>query len=315
MKIVFQSRGGKLTAGNPGHGGPVPFAYGTADRSAGRALLEHFSGVRHIVAVASGKGGVGKSTVTMQLALSFCAAGKKVAVLDADPNGLSIARIAGLHEAGYSPAKAAVLVPRTEDGIGVVSLCGRARATFHQHRAPHRSDQSSEVHSDGSSKAASAIAELANAVGGAIWNDVDYLIVDLPPGPEPTYEFASCFGPRLNVVLVTIPSDVSGEVVLRSIAAVERAKARILGYVENMKGYLCPESGEIRPLFPTGHSVALRIAQLGEVPFEPMLAKLCDHGLTLESWTMLDCTSYLKEITDNIERVLEPGARIDITHN
>ena len=183
-----------------------------------RAVADALAGVRRILAVGSGKGGVGKSTVTLALARAFRRRGLRIAILDADLNGPSQARMAGLESAPWIPADGQLALPRRPDGIGVVSL--------------------------GSLLAAGQAAEAAE---------------------------------RLAFVMVTVPSDVSRGVVARALAALAETPAALLGYVENMAGYLCRDCGEVRPLFPEP-TVALDAPCLGRIPFDPALAELCDRG-------------------------------------
>jgi ATP-binding protein involved in chromosome partitioning len=269
-----------------------------------KQICHQLASVRHIVAIGSGKGGVGKSSLTMQLALSLSGEGYHVAVLDADFNGPSIARIAGMYDPMLLPGPSGLLIPKTVDGIGIVSM-----GTV----LPESQALSFDSVSVGESyvwRATKEFSSLAEILSGTTWGELDFLLVDLPPGPERTFQFAEFFGAALKLLLVTIPSDLSCGVVLRSIAAVEKADNQLLGYVDNMKGYLCPDSGEIRPLFPDKGRVSLGIPRFGEIPFEPMLAKLCDQGLTYDAWSMLDSASYVKEVSDNLLKTLEPGNEI-----
>jgi ATP-binding protein involved in chromosome partitioning len=115
-------------------------------------------------------------------------------------------------------------------------------------------------------------------LAGVSWGELDYLLVDLPPGAERTLQYAEFLGAGTSLVLVTIPSDLSRGVVSRSIAALGKARNRILGYVENMKGYACAGCDTVRPLFAESGLVDLGIPCLGTVPFDPDLAAACDRG-------------------------------------
>jgi len=235
-------------------------------------IAASLSGVRHVVAIGSGKGGVGKSTLTMQLASALHAADASVAVLDADLNGPSQARIAGLAATMLVPGIDGLVLPRTRSGIGVVSM-GLV--------VPESRSLDFDSVADGDAyvwRATREFALLGDLLGGVAWGALDYLLVDLPPGAERTVQYAEFLGSSVPLVLVTIPSDVSRGVVSRSIAALGKAPNRVLGYVENMKGYACRGCRTIQPLFPESGSVDLGIPCLGSVPFDPDLAAACDRG-------------------------------------
>ncbi len=259
-----------------------------------RRIQERLASIKHLVAIGSGKGGVGKSALTVQLALSLQNQGYSVAVLDADFNGPSIARMFGVTDSVMLPGPDGLVMPRTADGIRVVSL-GTVM--------PEDEALTFDSFSSGESyvwRATKEFTSLGEILSATVWGELDVLLIDLPPGPERTFHFAEFFAPRLNMVLVTAPSELSMGVVQRSISAVRRVNCNILGYVENMKGYISPETGELLPLFPKNGEPRLGISCLGEVPFEPELARLCDEGLTRAGWRELDCVSYVDDIATSI---------------
>jgi ATP-binding protein involved in chromosome partitioning len=257
----------KRWADIPGDGGSGVVAQVVEHR---RAIAAALAGVRHLVAVASGKGGVGKSTVTMALAQCLVASGKRVAILDADLNGPCQAAMAGLEGVPWVPGETGVEVPRRADGLGVVSL-GSLLPPGEALRFGTVSRGDEQVWRG--TREATFLGQVLAAVR---WGELDALLVDLPPGPERTAQLAGLLGPRAGFVLVTIPSAVARRVVARSVDALARAGAHTLGYVENMAGYACAGCGEVRPLFPPGE--ALPLPCLGGIPFDPELAALCDAG-------------------------------------
>ena len=238
-------------------------------------IEENLSGVRWMIAVASGKGGVGKSTLSMQIAAALNGMGHSVCLLDADLNGPSLGRLSGLHHAALVPGERGLIVPRTRHGIGVVSM---GLVVPESKAVDFSSVAVGESHTW---RATREFATLADFLRGTDWGSPDFLLIDLPPGAERCYQFAQFLGRRVKFVLVTIPSDLSGGVVSRSVDAVEKAGSRILGYVENMSGYHCPETGKILPLFPKG-ILRLDLPRLGQIRFDPTLALNCDRGLTIE---------------------------------
>ena len=242
------------------------------------------AGVRHLVAVGSGKGGVGKSTLTLQLAGALRARGLRIAILDADFNGPSQARMAGVQRAVFVPGRDKVALPRTATGIGVFSigsLIPESDALDFESAAPGESH---------TWRATREFALLGEILASFEWGPLDLLMVDLPPGAERTVQYADFLGPRTSFVLVTIPSDVARGVVARSVAALSKGRHRIVGYVENMSGYYCRDCNAIKPLFPSTRSLRdlaqdrpstrpLDIPCLGTVPFDPELARHCDLGI------------------------------------
>ena len=254
-----------------------------------RALIaESLAGVRHVVAVSSGKGGVGKSTLTQHLAGVLRARGLRIAILDADFNGPSQARMAGVQQAVFAPGSHKVALPRTATGIGVFSTGSLI---------PESEALEFESVSHGEShtwRATREFALLGEILGAFDWGELDLLLVDLPPGSERTVQYADFFGSLLDpqvgrlkpapaFLLVTIPSEVSRGVVARSIAALSKRSTRMLGYVENMSGYYCRDCDAIKPLFASLDTVNLGIPCLGTVPFDPELARHCDLGIPFES--------------------------------
>ena len=227
--------------------------------------------VRRRVAVASGKGGVGKSTLTFALARALAVRGRRVAILDADFNGPTQAQIAGLAGRPWVPGPRGLALPRRADGIGVVSLGGPLAAG-----AELRFDTVSQGEQH-TWRATREFAMLGQLLGAVDWGEQDVLLFDLPPGAERTVQYAEFLGPETEVVVVTIPSDVAHGVVARSLTALAGAGARVLGTIENMAGYWCADCGATKPLFPES-AADLGLPRLGRVPFDPRLAALCDRG-------------------------------------
>ena len=238
------------------------------------------SAVRHLVAIGSGKGGVGKSTLTLHLANALRARGHRIAILDADFNGPSQARMAGVQGALFVPGRHKVALPRTTNGIGIFSMGSVIPETD---ALDFASTARGESHTW---RATREFALLADVLGSFEWGALDLLLFDLPPGAERTVQYADFLGPRTSFLLVTIPSEVSRGVVARSVAALSKGPNRLVGYVENMSGYHCRACGAIEPLFAadgpaTPDRASLTIPCLGAVPFDPELARRCDRGLPL----------------------------------
>ena len=211
--------------------------------------------VRHRLAIGSGKGGVGKSTLTLQLASALRVRGLSVAILDADLNGPCQARLAGISGQAPLPGPAGLALPRSAEGIGVLSLGSLLR---------ENEDLVFESVAPGDSHTWRAIRErtlLLELLAAVDWGRLDVLLLDLPPGAERTVQAAELLGAETAFVLVTLPAELSRAVVARSAAALLRTPNRVLGYAENMTG-----------LFPPGDAQELGVPCLGQVPFDPSLA-------------------------------------------
>ena len=266
-------------------------------------ITDGLAGVRHLVAVGSGKGGVGKSTLTLHLAGALRARGLRIAILDADFNGPSQARMAGVQGALFVPGSHKVSLPRTSDGIAVFSM-GSMISESESLEFPSTAHGESQTW-----RATKEFALLGDILASFEWGELDLLLFDLPPGAERTVQYADFLGPQTAFVLVTIPSEVSRGVVARSVAALSKGSNRVLGYVENMSGYYCRDCNAIKPLFGEPASPkrlreggTLEIPCLGTVPFDPELARRCDQGVPFAE---LPDTPVRRALDDVTEKLLE----------
>lgn len=261
-----------------GDGGSDVLGQVAAQRRAVEAALAE---VERVLAVGSGKGGVGKSTLTFGLARALTRRGQRVAVLDADLNGPSQAQMAGVGDAPWLPADGGLQPPRRGDGIAVVSMGSVLAGGM-----PVEFDTVS--HGEGHVwRATREFALFGQLLATVRWGELDTLLVDLPPGAERTVHFAELLtglaGERCALALVTLPSEVARGVVARSVTAVAGTGMPLVGVIENMAGYWCRDCGAVRPLFPgTGDGAAepagFGVPALGSVPFDPALAALADSG-------------------------------------
>jgi len=229
-------------------------------------ISERMLRIKHKVAVLSGKGGVGKSSVSVNLSASLAKRGFKVGLLDADLHGPSVPTLLGLEShrmQGYDPIEAF--------GIKVVSI-GFLVAK-----------QEDAVVWRGPMKH-SVIKQL---LGEMNWGELDYLIIDCPPGTgdEPLSVLQSIEGLD-GVVVVTTPQKVAANDVMRSISFCRLLNAPIIGVVENMAGFVCPHCHKETSVFPSGEakrmSLTMNVPQLGSIPMDPALAFSGDIGMP---WT------------------------------
>ena len=237
------------------------------------AIARRMAGIRHVVAVGSGKGGVGKSTLT------------RAARRRARGRGQARGHPRRRHERAEPgdarrrarraavPGEEGLLLPVSRDGLKVLSV-GSLLAEGEALPWPSASPRHSHVW-----RATRELAKLAELLAAVHWGPLDMLLVDLPPGPERTAQFADFLGPQAAVLLVSIPSALARGVVARSVSALGVLPNRLLGHVENMSGYACAGCGTVRPLFPESREAAeLALPCLGRVPFDPQLAALSDEG-------------------------------------
>jgi ATP-binding protein involved in chromosome partitioning len=223
-------------------------------------------GVRHVVAVASVKGGVGKSTTSVNLALALAATGARVGLLDADIHGPNIPLMMGIKQAPEVRGDEGKIIPITAYGVKLISI-GFFLGPDEQAviwRGPM-------VHS--------AIQQFVRDVK---WGDLDYLVVDLPPGTGDAPLSLSQIVPLTGVVIVTTPQDVALQDVVKGIAMFRRLEVPIVGIVENMAYFVCPCCNTRTDIFGTGggHRLAERTSLpfLGEVPLDTAIREGGDQG-------------------------------------
>lgn len=233
------------------------------------------AGAVPIVAVASGKGGVGKTTVAVNLALALSAAGRRVGLVDADLYGPDIPRMMGLRR----QAAASSVTVYARAGVGGKRLEAVSRYGVQLASAGFLigEDQALGLH------AGLAQAIVARLTTQTAWAPgTDCLVVDLPPGTADIQQFV--FGQRTRkviVVLVVTPQVVAHQDVRRLIADLERHPAVAVGGIENMAGFTCPCCGTTTPLFPAapdGESIWAQVAKLASIPFSPQAAADADQG-------------------------------------
>ncbi len=239
------------------------------DRSTGQPFAEgqaeKLNRIAQVFAVMSGKGGVGKSSVSALLAVALRRAGFRVGILDADVTGPSIPRLFGLKTVpGAGPL--GMMPPVTTTGIKVMSinllLPSEDEAVIW--RGP---------------LIASAIRQFWTEV---YWGDLDYLIIDLPPGTADAPLTVMQSIPLNGIVMVTSPQDLAGMVVRKAARMAEQLHVPLVGLVENMSYLLCPHCGQrIEPFGPShGETMAkmLQVPLIGQLPLDPRLSALGDAG-------------------------------------
>ncbi len=239
-------------------------APGASSKSAVSA--DKLPGIRHIIAVGSGKGGVGKSTVSVNLALALQQLGARVGIVDADILGPSIPGMLGI-PTGEPPERApdGKMIPVERHGLKAVSM---GMLTGDDNPAVLRGPMVGKY--------------LQMFVGGVQWGQLDYLILDLPPGTGDTQLTLAQSMPLSGVVIVTTPQTVSLKIARRGLRMFEKVQVKILGIVENMRTFTCPHCGENTDIFRHGGgeqmSQELGVPFLGALPLDIDVVICGDEG-------------------------------------
>jgi Mrp family chromosome partitioning ATPase len=228
--------------------------------------LNSFNKVKRVIAVMSGKGGVGKSSVTALLACELARACKKVGILDADITGPSIPKLFGLPAGGLRGGKQGILPAVTGLGIKVVStnLMVPTEDAAVIWRGPMIAGMIQQFWSD------------------VLWGSLDVLLVDLPPGTSDAALTVMQSLPVNGVVLVTSPQQLSGMVVKKASAMLKQLNVPVLAVVENMSYFTCPGCGEKHEIFGPSHLEDLMLTVDGQtiarLPLDQTLTNLSDAG-------------------------------------
>ena len=221
--------------------------------------------VKNIIGVASGKGGVGKSTVSLNLALALSQTGAKVGLLDADIYGPSIPLMLGMKD-GYMEVEDNKLQPAESNGLKVVSF-GFFAEQSHQ-AAIYRGPIISGI--------------LKQFLVDTNWSDLDYLIVDLPPGTGDIPLTLAQTIPITGILVVTTPQDVASNVAVKAIGMFEKLNVPIIGVVENMSHFICPNCSDKHYIFGDGGakkiSEQFNMPFLGEIPLNSGIMSGSDLG-------------------------------------
>ena len=240
-----------------------------SERQEPQSLLKEHHPEAHIgkvFGIVSGKGGVGKSMVTSQLAVTMRRRGYQVGILDADVTGPSIPKVFGVHEKATGTDKAIFPVP-TQTGIDLMSI----NLLLEDETAP--------------------VVWRGPVIAGAVkqfwtdvvWKDVDFLFVDMPPGTGdvPLTVFQSL--PVDGIVVVTSPQDLVSMIVGKAVNMARMMDIPILGLVENMSYVQCPHCDERIAVFGDSHldeiAAQYELQVLGKLPMDPKLARACDEGM------------------------------------
>ena len=269
-------------------------AYKQQQSSEQQKLKDAMGKIKHKIAVISGKGGVGKSTVTVNLATAFAMQGKRVGVLDADIHGPSVPRLLGLegHQAKTSPL--GVFPVDGPLGMKVMSI-----DFFLPEQAPTIWRGPLKMR---------AIRQFLSDVD---WGELDFLFIDLPPGTgDEPLSIAQLLPDIDGVVIVTMPSELSSSIVKKAITFAQRLNMPIIGVVENMSGFVCPHCNEKIEIFQSGGGKKMAqemdVAFLGSIPIDPKVGVDSDKGTPFVlSHKDSAATKAFREIVKNVDEYLK----------
>jgi ATP-binding protein involved in chromosome partitioning len=238
-------------------------------------VASRLASVEHVVAVISGKGGVGKSLVSAGLAAALARSGRAVGLLDADLHGPTAARMLGVRASALAVREKEIDPPVAACGVRVMSsdlLLEEAAPLAWREPGHERFVWRGTL----------VAGMLREFLADVAWGRLDVLLVDMPPGSERLDTLAELVPGLAGAVIVTIPSDASYRAVRRGLEAARAARVPLLGVVENMAGYCCGSCRTAGPLFQgdAGERLA-RDAEaplLARIPFDPALQSLVDQG-------------------------------------
>ena len=229
-----------------------------------------YKGVKHTIMVMSGKGGVGKSTVAVNMAVTLAQQGLKVGVIDADINGPDDPKMLGVDKEKVYADESGISPVNTKYGVKVISmgflLPTEETAVVWRGALRHKAIQ--------------------QFIEDVVWKDMDYVILDLPPGTGDEALSISQIVPEVEgVVIVITPQDVALLDARKAINFADQMKIKVLGVIENMSGFVCPHCGEISYIFKTGggekaakdHNVPF----LGRIPLSQDVVETADEGVPI----------------------------------
>lgn len=244
-------------------------ACGTDEKKqhAKQRVEDRLAKIKYKIMVMSGKGGVGKSTVSVSLAASLNALGYKVGILDADIHGPNVPKMFGLSASGVHSGPNGLIPFDTADGLKVMSVAFLLKSEDDAiiWRAPVKHGMIEQFVSD------------------VDWGELDFLIIDLPPGTgDEPLSVAHIIGAVDGAVIVTTPQEVALLDSRKSVTFARKLNLPILGMVENMSGLVCPHCSEMIDLFKSGGgektAAEMEINFLGRVPIDPMVVVQGDSG-------------------------------------
>jgi ATP-binding protein involved in chromosome partitioning len=257
-------------------------------------LKERMANVKHKILVMSGKGGVGKTTVAINLALTLATKGYEVGVMDADIHGPNVPKMLGIEdshpdvsEEGISP----VFVPPRLKVMSLAFLL-ESKDTPIVWRGPLKMGAIKQFLSD------------------VFWGDLDYLIVDLPPGTgDEPLSVAQLIPDIDGAIIVTTPQDVALLDSRKSVSFARALGIPVIGIIENMSGFKCPNCGEVIDLFKIGggerSAADMGVPFLGKIPIEIKIVESSDSGIPFVLEHKSEAADAFEVIVDRVKEIVE----------
>jgi len=257
-------------------------------------IKKNLDNIKHKIVVLSGKGGVGKSTVSANLAFSLSEKGYNVGLLDGDLHGPSIPKILGIEDKKPEPSETGITPVFALPKLKVMSMGFLLQ------------DKDSPVIWRGPLK----MAAIKQFIEDVSWGNLDYLIVDLPPGTgDEPLSIVQLIPDIDGAVIVTTPQDVALVSVRKSINFVKKMNVNVIGIIENMSGFNCPHCNKTIDIFKTGGGIKasddFKVPFLGKVPIDPKIVLTGDSGepfLTKNADTKAG--KAFEEIVEKIENIV-----------
>jgi ATP-binding protein involved in chromosome partitioning len=266
-------------------------------------LKSQISRIKHKIAVMSGKGGVGKSTVTVNLAMAFAMHGyaNNVAILDADITGPCVPKMLGLHGQRLQVSPAGIFPASGLMGIKVVSM---------DFLLP---SEESPVIWRGPLK----MKAISQFLSDIVWGELEFLFIDLPPGTGDEPLSIMQLIPEMDgVVIVTIASEVSQIVVKKAVTFSRKLDIPVIGVIENMSGFICPKCGTETNIFKAGGGQKMAedmsVPFLGSIPIDPEICRDSDNGMPfIIEHADSAATKAFTEIVKKIEHFLKQREQLE----
>lgn len=242
------------------------------------AIKQNMARIKHKLIVMSGKGGVGKSTVSTNLAFALALKGKQVGIIDTDIHGPSLGKMMGIEGEVVQPSEEEnKLLPVMVKGIKVITMASLMR------------DSDAPIIWRGPLK----MGAIKQFLSDIEWGDLDYLVIDSPPGTgDEPLSVCQLIPEADGSIIVTTPQDVALIDSKKTVRFSQALKIPIMGIIENMSGFNCPHCGETIDLFKTGGgekaAAAMDIPFLGRIPIDPEIVQASDKG-----------RAYIHEYADN----------------
>jgi ATP-binding protein involved in chromosome partitioning len=256
------------------------------------SLAGNLNLIKSVIAVMSGKGGVGKSSVAAMLAVGLRQAGLRVGVLDSDITGPSIPKLFGMHEPPIS-GPLGIIPPQSTTGVKIMSI-----------NLMLENEEDAVIWRG--PLIAGAINQFWNDV---FWGDLDILVVDMPPGTSDAALTVMQGLPVTGIVLVTSPQDLAEMVVRKAANMAQHMNIPLIGIVENMSYVVCPKCGERFELFGTGNSAefaeTFNTKFLGKMGIDPDMSRLGDEG-KIENYANEDMTEVISAVKEIVSAAPNP---------